>query len=171
MRALPRLKPGLKPRLKTGAVWAVSVGALAGLSACSAMIGVHITGGLEQPVARFGSDPAKPEKACLRSLTVHEANGAGRSVVWAIEARGGRCIGLRQVVYGEAPNGFDTRTAATALKPDTAYSVVGQGVTGGTLSRVPWMGGAEVVFEDGGWRSITPQEQARRRAQQTSPVS
>lgn len=161
----------MKSGLKTGAVWAVSVGALAGLSACSAMIGIHISGELEQPVARFGSDPARPEKACLRSLTVHDANGADRPVVWAIEARGGRCIGLRQVVYGQAPNGFDTRTAAAALKPDTAYSVMGQGVTGGPLSRVPWMGSAEVVFEDGRWRSITPQERARSRAQQTSPVS
>lgn len=167
MRALPRLKPGLK----TGAAWLVSVGALAGLSACSAMIGIQISGGLEQPVARFGSDPAKPEKACLRSLTVHETNGADRPAVWAIEARGGRCIGLRQVVYGQTPNGFDMQAAATALKPDTAYSILGQGVTGGPLSRVPWMGGAEVVFEDGGWRSITPQERARRRAQQTAPVS
>lgn len=152
-----RVLSGRKPGLKTGAAWAVSVGALAGLSACSAMIGIHISGGLEQPVARFGSDPARPEKACLRSLSVQEANGADRPVVWAIEARGGRCIGLRQVVYGQAPDGFDTRTAATALKADTAYFVMGQGLTGGPLSRVPWMGGADVVFEDGRWRSIRPQ--------------
>lgn len=167
MRVLPRLRPGLK----TGVAWAVSVGALAGLSACSAMIGIHISGGLEQPVARFGSDPAKPEKACLRSLTVHESGAGVWSVVWAIEARGGNCVGLRQVVYGQAPSGFDTQTAATPLKPDTVYSVMGRGVTGGPLSRVPSIGGADVVFEDGRWRSITPQEQARRRAQLTAPVS
>lgn len=142
---------------------ALGAAALA-LTACSARVGVHISGDLDRPVARFGSDPDRPEKACLRSLSVHHATSAGQTAgrppLWAIEARGGRCIGLRQVVYGEAPKGFDTLAPAAALQPDTAYSVIGRGVTGGPLSRVPWLGGAEIVFAAGRWRALAAQARA-----------
>jgi len=145
--------------LRLGAVLAT---ATAGLAACSAMIPVNISGGLEQPVATFGVDPAKPERACLGGLAVHELSNAMMRPVWSIEARGRNCRGLRQVVYGQAPEGFETMVDAAPLKSGVRYAVVGYGMTGGPLSRVPWRGGGEVVFEDDRWRLVTPQERGSR---------
>nr|WP_312160617.1 hypothetical protein [Brevundimonas diminuta] len=145
--------------LRLGAVLAT---ATAGLAACSAMIPVNISGGLEQPVATFGVDPAKPERACLGGLAVHELSNVMMRPVWSVEARGRNCRGLRQVVYGQAPEGFEATVDAAPLKPGVRYAVVGYGMTGGPLSRVPWRGGHEVVFEDGRWRPVTPQERGSR---------
>jgi len=106
--------------MKRGAV--LRIGAVLGtaavvLAACSAMIPVNISGGLERPVATFGVDPAKPEKACLGGIAVHERSNAMMRPVWSIEARGRNCRGVRQVVYGETPEGFETTVEAAALKP------------------------------------------------------
>jgi hypothetical protein len=120
------------------------------------MIPVRISGSLEQPMASFGVDPAKPEKACLGGLAVHELSNAMMRPVWSIEARGRECRGLRQIVYGEAPEGFATTVSPVPLKPGVRYAVVGYGLTGGPLSRVPWRGGDEFIFEDGQWRSAPP---------------
>ena len=120
------------------------------------MIPVRISGSLEQPMASFGVDPAKPEKACLGGLVVHELSNAMMRPVWSIEARGRECRGLRQIVYGEAPEGFATTVSPVPLKPGVRYAVVGYGLTGGPLSRVPWRGGDEFIFEDGQWRSAPP---------------
>ena len=128
----------------------------ASVAACSAMIPVRISGSLEQPMASFGVDPAKPEKACLGGLVVHELSNAMMRPVWSIEARGRECRGLRQIVYGEAPEGFATTVSPVPLKPGVRYAVVGYGLTGGPLSRVPWRGGDEFIFEDGQWRSAPP---------------
>jgi len=128
----------------------------ASVAACSAMIPVRISGSLEQPMASFGVDPAKPEKACLGGLAVHELSNAMMRPVWSIEARGRECRGLRQIVYGEAPEGFATTVSPVPLKPGVRYAVVGYGLTGGPLSRVPWRGGDEFIFEDGQWRSAPP---------------
>ncbi|WP_046653287.1 hypothetical protein [Brevundimonas diminuta] len=151
--------------MKRGAVWRVGA-ALAttavALAACSAMIPVNISGGLERPVATFGADPTKPEKACLGGIAVHERSNAMMRPVWSIEARGRDCRGLRQVVYGETPEGFETTVEAAPLKPGVRYAIVGYGLTGGPLSRVPWRGGDEVVFENGRWRPVTPQERGPR---------
>ena len=145
--------------LRLGAVLAT---ATAGLAACSAMIPVNISGGLEQPVATFGVDPAKPERACVGGLAVPELSNAMMRPVWSIEARGHDCRGLRQVVYGETPEGFETTVEAAPLKLGARYAIVGYGLTGGPLSRVPWRGGGEVVFENGRWRPVTPQERGPR---------
>lgn len=120
------------------------------------MIPVRISGSLEQPMASFGVDPAKPEKACLGGLAVLELSDAMMRPVWSIEARGRECRDLRQVVYGEAPEGFETTVAPAALKPGVRYAVVGYGLTGGPLSRVPWRGGDDFVFEKGQWRPAPP---------------
>ena len=126
---------------------------MASVAACSAMIPVHVSGSLEAPAATFGVDPAKPEKACLGGLAVHELSNAMMRPVWSIEARGRNCRALRQVAYGEAPEGFATTVSPVPLKPGVRYAVVGYGLTGGLLSRVPWRGGGDFVFEDGQWRS------------------
>lgn len=141
--------------LRVGAALAAAAAALA---ACSAMIPVNISGDLEQPIATFGVDPARPEKACLGGLAVHERSNAMMRPVWSIEARGRDCRGVRQVVYGQAPEGFETTVEAAPLKPGVRYAVVGYGLTGGPLSRVPWRGGDEVMFEGGRWRLVLPQQ-------------
>ena len=128
----------------------------ASVAACSAMIPVRISGSLEAPTATFGSDRAKPAKACLDGLAVHEMSNAMMRPVWSIEARGRECRDLRQVVYGEAPEGFETTVSPVPLKPGVRYAVVGYGLTGGPLSRVPWRGGGDFVFEDGQWRPAPP---------------
>ena len=120
------------------------------------MIPVNISGDLQRPTASFGPDPTHPQKACLGGLAVHELSNAMMRPVWSIEARGRNCRALRQVAYGEAPEGFATTLQATPLKPGVRYAVVGYGLTGGPLSRVPWRGGDEFIFEDGQWRSAPP---------------
>ncbi len=117
------------------------------------MVPVRISGSLEAPAATFGVDPAKPEKACLGGLAVHEISNAMMRPVWAIEARDRYCRALRQVVFGETPEGFEATVQETPLKPGVRYAVVSYGLTGGPLSRVPWRGGDDFVFEDGQWRS------------------
>jgi hypothetical protein len=127
----------------------------ASVAACSAMIPVRISGSLEQPTATFGVDPAKPEKACVSGLAVHEMSNAMMRPVWAVSAVGPKCRKLRQVIYGQTLAGFDTDVPAAALKPGVRYAVVGYGLTGG-LSRVPWRGGGDFVFEDGRWLPAPP---------------
>lgn len=144
---------------RNGAMLATATAALA---ACSAMIPVNISGGLERPTATFGVDPAKPEMACLGGLAMHELSNAMMRPVWSIEARGRDCRGLRQVVYGQAPEGFETMVEPAPLKPGVRYAVVGYGMTGGPLSRVPWRGGDEVVFENDRWRLVTRAERGPR---------
>ncbi len=123
------------------------------LAACSAMIPVHVSGGLERPIATFGADPAKPETACLGGIAVHELSNAMMRPIWSIEARGRNCRGVREVVYGQPPEGFETTVEAAPLKLGVRYAVVGYGLTGGPLNRVPWRGGGEVIFIGGQWRS------------------
>ena len=122
------------------------------MAACSAVIPVIISGDPERPTASFGADPARPEKACLGGLAVHELSNAMMRPVWSIEARGRDCRGLRQIVYGETPDGFATTVSPVPLKPGVRYAVVGYGLTGGALSRIPWRGGGDFIFEDGQWR-------------------
>lgn len=120
------------------------------------MIPVHIGGGLEQPTAIFGLDPARPEKVCVGGLTMHEKSDDVGRPVWIIGARGRECRSLKQVVYGHAPDGFDTVVPAAVLKSGVRYTVVGYGLTGGPLARTPWHGGGDFVFEDGQWRPAPP---------------
>jgi hypothetical protein len=75
--------------------------------------------------------------------------------VWSIEARGRDCRGLRQVVYGEPPEGFETTVEAAALKSGVRYAIVDYGLTRG-LGRVPWRGEGDFIFEDGQWRVVPP---------------
>jgi len=145
--------------LRAGAALAA---ASAMLAACSAMISVHVSGGLERPIATFGADPAKPETACLGGIAVHELSNAMMRPIWSIEARGRNCRGVRHVVYGQTPEGFETTVEAAPLKPGVRYAVVGYGLTGGPLSRVPWRGGDEVMFEGGRWRLVPPQQRGPR---------
>lgn len=114
------------------------------------MIPVRISGSLERPIATFGLDPAKSE-ACVGGLAVYELSDAMMRPVWTISATGRECRKLTQVVFGRVPKGFDTDVPAAALKPGVRYAVVGYGLTGG-LSRVPWRGGGDFVFENGLWR-------------------
>src|SRR5690606_14886050 len=102
----------------------------ASVAACSAMIPVRISGSLERPIATFGVDPAKPEKACLGGLAVYELSDAMMRPIWTISATGRECRKLTQVVFGRAPEGFDTDVPAAALKPGVRYAVVGYGLIG-----------------------------------------
>lgn len=120
------------------------------------MIPVHISGALAQPTATFGLDPARPEKACVGGLAVHEKSDAMMRPVWTISARGRECRTLKQVVYGQAPDGFDTDVPAAALKSGVRYTLVGYGLTGGPLARTPWRGGGDFIFEEGQWRPAPP---------------
>lgn len=115
------------------------------------MIPVRIGGALEQPVATFGLDPARPQRACVGGLAVHELSDAMMRPVWTISARGRDCRPLNQVVYGQAPDGFDTEVPAQALKPNVRYAVVGHGWTNWPAS-TPWRGGGDFIFRDGQWR-------------------
>ncbi len=116
------------------------------------MIGVHIGGSLEQPVARFGNDPAKPEKACVDSLVVREQLPDRMAPVWSVQTVGGNCRKLGQMTYGQLPAGFETVVSAMPLRAGVRYYVSASGQTGGPLTRVPWMGGGDYIFEDGAWR-------------------
>lgn len=131
---------------------ALVVPAFALLAACSAMIGVQISGSLEQPIARFGNDPAKPEKACVDALAVQEMTHTRMAPVWSVQVAGSKCRRLEQVHYGQAPQGFETTVAASPLRAGVRYYVFASGRTGGPLSRVPWRGGGEYIFENGEWR-------------------
>jgi len=128
----------------------------ASVVACSAMIPVRVSGSLERPTASFGADPARPEQACVSGLTVHEMSHAMMRPVWAISAHGRDCRQLIQVVYGQAPKGFDTDVPAQGLKPGERYAVVGYGRTGMPFVRTPWQGGGDFIFEDGEWRAAPP---------------
>jgi hypothetical protein len=119
------------------------------------MIPLRISGGLERPVATFGVDPERPERACLRGLALHEMSDAMMRPVWSMEARGRECRELRRAVYGVAPDGFETTVQPAPLKPGVRYAVVGYGLTG-RPGRVPWRGGGEFVFENGQWRAAPP---------------
>ncbi|MEG2312795.1 hypothetical protein [Brevundimonas sp.] len=61
-----------------------------------------------------------------------------------------------KVVYGQAPAGFETAVAASPLRAGVRYYVSASGRTGGPLTRVPWMGGGDYIFEDGAWRPVDP---------------
>lgn len=137
---------------------ALVVPAFALLTACSAMIGVHIGGSLEQPMARFGNDVAKPEKVCVDALSVQDVSHSRMAPVWSIQAEGGRCRRLEQVIYGQAPKGFATAVAAMPLRAGIRYYVRASGQTGGPLTRVPWMGGGDYIFEDGAWSPVDPRQ-------------
>jgi len=140
--------------MKTGLRARLGVALLAVLPAgCSAMIPVSLTGSLAQPVAVFGVDASKPEKACVSSLDIHDPSDRTQ-VVWAIRRNGEGCINLRQITYGVAPRGFDTTAEPQPLKSGVRYYVWAGGVTGGVLARVPWRGGGEFLFEDGQWRTV-----------------
>lgn len=131
---------------------ALVVPAFALLAACSAMIGLHIGGSLEQPVARFGNDVAKPEKVCVDSLVVWEQLPDHMVPVWSIHTVGANCRKLDQVTYGQVPAGFAADVVAMPLRAGARYYVSASGQTGGPLTRVPWMGGGDYIFEGGAWR-------------------
>lgn len=131
---------------------ALVVPAFALLAACSAMIGVHIGGSLEQPVARFGNDPAKPETVCVDAIAVQELTHTRMAPVWSARASGDRCRRLALITYGQVPKGFETAVEAAPLREGVRYYVSASGKTGGPLTRVPWMGGGDYIFEDGAWR-------------------
>ena len=119
------------------------------------MIPVQVSGSLEQPVATFGGDMGKQQNACVSGLAVHEMSDAMMRPVWTISATGRECRRLAHVIYGQAPEGFVTDVDARALRPSVRYAVVGYGLTGGPLSRIPWRGGGDFVFEEGQWRSAS----------------
>lgn len=137
---------------------ALVVPAFALLVGCSAMIGVHISGSLEQPVARFGNDPLKTERACVDTISVQEMTNARMAPVWSASTGEGRCRGLEQVVYGQAPKGFETTVEAVPLRAGVRYYVSASGRTGSVLMRVPWRGGGEYIFENGTWRPAGPRQ-------------
>nr|WP_314438232.1 hypothetical protein [uncultured Brevundimonas sp.] len=129
-----------------GAVAAVT-GVLA-LSACSAMLNLSITGGLDRPEVTFDEG----RRACVRNLSVYERSDRAYAALWSIEAAGRKCVMLRRVVYGQAPDGFTVRTPAVPLRADGVYEVMGAGVTTHPLSKAPWTGGARFHFREGQWR-------------------
>lgn len=116
------------------------------------MIAVQISGSLEQPVARFGNDPAKTEKVCVSTISVEELPYSSTTGVWSLETADGGCRRLEQIVYGQAPEGFRTVIEAVPLRAGVRYSVTASGQTGGLVTRVPWRGGGDYVFESGAWR-------------------
>lgn len=137
---------------------ALVVPAFALLTACSAMIGVHIGGSLEQPMARFGNDVAKPEKVCVDALSVQDVSHSRMAPVWSIQAEGGRCRRLEQVIYGQAPKGFETIVPASPLRAGVRYYVSASGAQRGVMRGVPWMGGGDYIFENGEWHPADPRQ-------------
>ncbi len=120
------------------------------LAGCSAMVPVHITGSLQQPVAVFGQSADKHERVCLDSLRVVERAGDETIPIWSIQLRGRGCQRLTQVAYGQIPSRFEEIEASKPLKEGVAYTVMGTGKTGPT--RVPFRGGGTYVFRDGRWQ-------------------
>jgi hypothetical protein len=123
------------------------------------MIPVSLSGSLAQPVAVFGVDVSKPEKACVSGLDIYDPSDSTQSV-WVIRHRGGGCADLSQITYGVAPRGFETTTPPKPLKAGVRYNVWGSGLTGGLFARVPWRGGGDFLFEDGRWQAVTTAPQS-----------
>lgn len=131
------------------------------LSACSAMLNLTVSGGLDRPEVTFDDG----RRACVRDLAVYEKTGDAYTPLWSIAAEGPRCVRLTRIVYGETPAGFTTGSAATPLRADGVYEVTGGGMTTHPLSQVPWRGGARFHFRDGQWRIL----QARADAVSPTP--
>lgn len=127
---------------------AVAISGVLALSACSAMLNLNISGGLDRPEVTFDEG----RRACVRDLSVYEKSGGAFVSQWSIEAAGRKCVMLRRVVYGQTPDGFTVRTPAVPLRADGVYEVMGVGVTTHPLSKVPWTGGARFHFREGQWR-------------------
>lgn len=131
----------------TGA--AAITGVLA-LSACSAILNLNISGGLDRPEVTFDEG----RRACVRDLSVYEKTGDAYAPLWSIETTGRGCVMLRRVVYGQTPAGFTVSTPAQPLKADGVYEVDGGGVTTHPLMKASWRGGVSFHFRDGQWRIV-----------------
>lgn len=106
-----------------------------------------MSGELERPVVHFDGE----RRACVDRLEVF-AEGARGQPLWNIEARGGRCVRLGQIAYGETPAGFTALTPAEPLRSGVVYEAAAYGWTKGVAS-VPWIAGGAFVYRDGRWTS------------------
>lgn len=127
------------------------------VTACSAMMKLTISGGLNRPVVRFDDG----REACVDYLDVRDVAAPGHSL-WTLRAVGVRCARVGQIVYGETPRGFMVETPPTPLSADAAYEVFAKGLTTNLTAKVPWSGGLRIQYRDGAWReaaiaSATPE--------------
>ncbi|WP_312596598.1 hypothetical protein [Brevundimonas sp.] len=120
------------------------------VAACSAMMKLTISGGLERPVVRFDDG----REACVDYLDVRDVAAPGRSL-WTLRAVGVRCAMVGHIVYGETPRGFMVETPPTPLSADASYEILGMGLTTNLMSKVPWSGGLRIQYRDGRWREAS----------------
>lgn len=129
---------------------AAAVGGVLTLSACSAMLSLSISGGLDRPEVTFDEG----RRACVSDLSVYEKTGDAYAPLWSIEAAGRHCVMLRRVVYGQTPAGFAVKTPAAPLQAQGVYQAVGRGVTTHPLMKAPWLGSVIFHFHDDQWRIV-----------------
>jgi len=128
-------------------VWLLAVTVLA---ACSAMVPVHVAGTLAQPVATFGLSADQPERACVEHLGVSRSHD---QPIWSLDAKRG-CRTVRQLAYGEVPDGFVQSGQAAPLQADQTYLVRASGRSKSALSAVPWTWAGHYRFENGQWKAV-----------------
>lgn len=128
-------------------VWLFAVTVLA---ACSAMVPVHVAGTLERPVATFGLRADQPERACVEHLGVARSHD---QPIWSIDAKRG-CRTVRQLAYGEVPDGFVQSVQAAPLQADQTYLIRASGRSKFALSAVPWTWAGYYRFENGQWKAV-----------------
>ncbi|WP_292040535.1 hypothetical protein [Brevundimonas sp. UBA5713] len=128
-------------------VWLFAVTVLA---ACSAMVPVHVARTLAQPVATFGLSAEQPERACVEHLGVSRSHD---QPIWSLDAKRG-CRTVRQLAYGEVPDGFVQSGQAAPLQADQTYLVRASGRSKSALSAVPWTWAGYYRFENGQWKAV-----------------
>ena len=127
------------------------------LAACSALMKLTISGGLDRPVVRFDDGRA----ACVDYLEVRDVAAPGRSL-WTLRAIGVRCEMVGHIVYGETPGGFIVETPPAPLNADASYEVFGKGLTTNLMAKVRWSGGLRIQYRDGAWREAAVAHMAPR---------
>ncbi len=120
------------------------------VAACSAMMSLTISGGLDRPVVGFDDG----REVCVDYLDVRDVAAPGQSL-WTLRAVGVRCARVGQIVYGETPRGFLVETPPTPLSADASYEIFGKGRTTNLMAKVPWSGGLRIQYRDGAWREAT----------------
>ena len=107
---------------------------LCGLSSCIEFVDVEVG------FTDAGTPVFKPDRQGLlrlkRSISSVKVSAESGNVEWHIQAQEfGYGVKLKEVTYGEIPEGFDQAIAPLELQPETVYGVL--------LSGPGWSGGRE----------------------------